>query len=152
MAAAPDMLEALEWACSQLCQYPTWCEANHPVRKPKHDAIRATIAKAMGETECPSTHRGLGAQGNPHLTPEEASFPSKGCQLASFSQDSLLGRPHRNLSVDVLDTVAPAANARLIAAAPDMEKALEKIVLEFEGYASDGLDLAIAAIAKARGE
>ena len=44
------------------------------------------------------------------------------------------------------------ANARFIAAAPDMEKALEKIVLEFEGYASDGLDLAIAAIAKAKGE
>ena len=51
MAAAPDMLEALEWACSQLCQYPTWCGANHPVRKPKHDAIRATIAKARGETD-----------------------------------------------------------------------------------------------------
>ena len=44
------------------------------------------------------------------------------------------------------------SNARLISAAPDMEKALEKIVLEFEGYASDGLDLAIAAIAKAKGE
>ena len=44
------------------------------------------------------------------------------------------------------------ANARFIAAAPDMEKALEKIVLEFEGYASDGLDLAFAALAKARGE
>ena len=51
MAAAPDMLEALEWACSQLCVYPTWCEANHPVRKPKHDAIRAAIAKAKGEAD-----------------------------------------------------------------------------------------------------
>ena len=44
------------------------------------------------------------------------------------------------------------ANARFIAAAPDLLEALEKIVLEFEGYASDGLDLAIAAIAKAEGE
>ena len=44
------------------------------------------------------------------------------------------------------------SNANLIAAAPDLLEALEKIVLEFEGYASDGLDLAIAAIAKARGE
>ena len=51
MAAAPEMLELLEWACSQLCEYPTWCEANHPVRKPKHDAIRAAIAKAKGETD-----------------------------------------------------------------------------------------------------
>ena len=50
MAAAPEMLEMLEWACSQLCEYPTWCEANHPVRKPKHDAMRAIIAKARGET------------------------------------------------------------------------------------------------------
>ena len=52
----------------------------------------------------------------------------------------------------VVATVDSEANARFIAASPDMEKALEKIVLEFEGYASDGLDLAIAAIAKARGE
>ena len=53
---------------------------------------------------------------------------------------------------DDYDESEEIANARLMAAAPDMEKALEKIVLEFEGYASDGLDLAIAAIAKARGE
>ena len=44
------------------------------------------------------------------------------------------------------------SNANLMAAAPDLLEALEKIVLEFEGYASDGLDLAIAAIAKAKGE
>ena len=44
------------------------------------------------------------------------------------------------------------ANANLIAAAPDMEKALEKIIFEFEGYGSEGLDLAVAAIAKAKGE
>ncbi len=49
LAAGLEMLEMLEWACSQLCQYPTWCEANHPVRKPKHDAMRAALAKARGE-------------------------------------------------------------------------------------------------------
>ena len=43
-------------------------------------------------------------------------------------------------------------NAALSGAAFDLLEALEKIVLEFEGYASDGLDLAIAAIAKAKGE
>ena len=53
MAAAPEMLELLEWASSQLCEYPTWCEANHPVRKPKHDAIRAAIAKAKGRNRGP---------------------------------------------------------------------------------------------------
>ena len=39
-----------------------------------------------------------------------------------------------------------------MAAAQEMLAALEKIVLEFEGYGSDGLDLAIAAIAKAKGK
>ena len=49
MAAAPEMVELLEWAHSELCPHPQWCDANHPVQKPKHDAIRAAIAKAKGE-------------------------------------------------------------------------------------------------------
>ena len=49
IAAAPEMLEELEWAHSQLCPHPDWCDANHPVEWPKHNAIRATIAKAKGE-------------------------------------------------------------------------------------------------------
>ena len=48
MAAAPEMLEALEWAHVQLCPHPQWCESNHPVLKPRHDTIRAAIAKARG--------------------------------------------------------------------------------------------------------
>ena len=48
VAAAPDLLEELEWAYSQLCLHPDWCDANHPVLKPRHDAIRAAIAKAKG--------------------------------------------------------------------------------------------------------
>ena len=51
MAAAPEMVELLEWAHSELCPHPQWCDANHPVRKPKHDAIRAAIAKAKGEAD-----------------------------------------------------------------------------------------------------
>ena len=50
ISAAPDMLEALEWAHVQLCPHPQWCESNHPVLKPRHDTIRAAIAKAKGET------------------------------------------------------------------------------------------------------
>ena len=46
MAAAPEMVELLEWAHVQLCPHPQWCESNHPVLKPRHDKIRATIAKA----------------------------------------------------------------------------------------------------------
>ena len=50
MATAPEMLEILEWAHSELCPHPQWCEASHPVQKPKHDAMRVIIAKARGET------------------------------------------------------------------------------------------------------
>ena len=51
MAAAPEMLEDLEWAHVQLCPHPQWCEGNHPVLKPRHDKIRATIAKARGDAD-----------------------------------------------------------------------------------------------------
>ena len=50
LAAGLEMLKALEWAHGQLCPHPQWCEGNHPVLKPRHDTIRATIAKARGET------------------------------------------------------------------------------------------------------
>ena len=49
IAAAPDLLERLEWAHAQLCQHPDWCEANHPTLTAEHNAIRAAIAKAKGE-------------------------------------------------------------------------------------------------------
>ena len=58
----------------------------------------------------------------------------------------------RSAGIRIVAHVTNPADAPSIAAAPDMKKALEKIVLEFEGYASDGLDLAITAIAKAKGE
>ena len=96
--AAPEIVELLEWAYSELCQQPAWCESNHPVRKPKHDKIRAAIAKAKREAE---------------------------------------------------------ANARFIAAAPDMEAVLERL------YHWNNLDVdarrklmtdARVAIAKAKGE
>ena len=50
MVAAPELLERLEWAHAQLCQHPDWCEANHPTLTAEHNAIRAAIAKAKGET------------------------------------------------------------------------------------------------------
>ena len=51
MATAPEMVELLEWAHSELCPQPAWCESNHPVLKPRHDKIRTAIAKAKGETD-----------------------------------------------------------------------------------------------------
>lgn len=45
-----------------------------------------------------------------------------------------------------------AANARLIAAAPDMLAILKKIVVSFPGYIPDFVEAANAAIAKAEGE
>ena len=47
IAAAPDLLEALEWAHVQLCPHPQWCESNHPVLKPRHDTIRAALVARL---------------------------------------------------------------------------------------------------------
>ena len=93
-----------------------------------------------------------GPMGNPHLTPEELWTPNRG--VMEVSPGLTIGSIHHTEPIcRVLGYLLPVVtNARLISAAPDMEKALEKIVLEFEGYASDGLDLAIAALAKAKGE
>ena len=48
MSAAPEMLEDLEWAHSQLCPHPEWCEANHPTLTMHHERMRFAIAKAKG--------------------------------------------------------------------------------------------------------
>ena len=87
--------------------------------------------------------------------PEPTEGPWSAPPSGAYGQWPVLGP---NFEAIAFATTQPgdrwkaAANARRMAAAPDMEKALGKIVLEFEGYASDGLDLAIAAIAKAKGE
>ena len=55
MVAAPELLDWLEYAHKMLCQHPDYCEANHPILTPEHDAIRAAIAKAKGETDDPAS-------------------------------------------------------------------------------------------------
>ena len=50
-SAALDLLEDLEWAHSQLCAHPEWCEANHPTLTMHHERIRRTIAKAKGTSD-----------------------------------------------------------------------------------------------------
>lgn len=48
MSAAPEMLEDLVWALSQLCPHPEFCEANHPTLTAKHNQMQAAVAKAKG--------------------------------------------------------------------------------------------------------
>ena len=58
ITAAPDMLEELEWAHSQLCAHPEWCDANHPTLAMHHGRMRFAIAKAKGLNDPSSTsHR-----------------------------------------------------------------------------------------------
>ena len=49
LAAGLEMLETLEWAHSELCPQPAWCESNHPVLTVRHNRLRDVIAKAKGE-------------------------------------------------------------------------------------------------------
>ena len=58
---------------------------------------------------------------------------------------------------DLRNCPLPEANARLIAAAPDLLEALEAIIATWDGpkynhFMADNIDLARAAIAKAKGE
>ena len=57
IATAPDLLEDLEWAHSELCPQPAWCESNHPVLKPRHDKIRATIANTTEQLPLHRRHK-----------------------------------------------------------------------------------------------
>ena len=123
----------------------TWAGPTHPA-----EALR----KYRQEMGIPAKLGPWGPMGNPYLekTPEELWTPNRGAM--EVSPGLTIGSIHHTEPIcRVFGYLLPVVtNARLISAAPDMEKALEKIVLEFEGYASDGLDLAIAAIAKAKGE
>ena len=70
--------------------------------------------------------------------------------LAILSSDGItVGAAHIRPISNAADADAPEANARLIAAAPDMLEALERNITNFKGQRAD-LDFARAAIAKAK--
>ena len=92
-----------------------------------------------------------GPMGNPHLTPEELWTPSKGAM--EVSPGLTIGSIHHTEPIcRVFGYLLPVVtNARLISAAPDMEKALE-VALADGGLRYSTRPILEAALAKARGE
>ena len=92
-----------------------------------------------------------GPMGNPHLTPEELWTPSKGAM--EVSPGLTIGSIHHTEPIcRVFGYLLPVVtNARLISAAPDMEKALE-VALADGGLRYSTRPILEAALANARGE
>ena len=92
-----------------------------------------------------------GPMGNPRLTPKELWTPSKGAM--EVSPGLTIGSIHHTEPIcRVFGYLLPVVtNARLISAAPDMEKALE-VALADGGLRYSTRPILEAALAKARGE
>ena len=92
-----------------------------------------------------------GPMGNPYLTPEELWTPSKGA--LEVSPGLTIGSIHHTEPIcRVFGYLLPVVtNARLISAAPDMEKALEAAQAD-GGLRYSTRPILEAALAKARGE